>query len=126
MEVPRVACLVRPADGESRRCRDRKREDGKNRRRDLACPGHAFLLIAARRAGCSTRHYEHFLSPPTDVSLFWPGGHLPDGFVSGLPRPGPSSIAAYAVPLAASAMAAASAVMRFFMNSPPLYVSGSK
>jgi hypothetical protein len=40
MEVPRVACLVRPANGESRRCRDRKREDGEDGGCDLASACH--------------------------------------------------------------------------------------
>ena len=41
----------------------------------------------------------HFFRPPVDVSLFCPGGHLPDPEVtSGLPLPGPSSIWARAAP----------------------------
>src|SRR5437763_15620199 len=64
--------------------------------------------------------YEHFLRPPGDVLVFWPGGHLPVGFVCGLPLPGPTVIDADATPLAASTIADASSAMRFFMAIPPV------
>src|SRR5215208_5609354 len=44
-------------------------------------------------------YYGHFFKPPGEVSLFCPGAHLPVGVVSGLPLPGPSSIAAKAATL---------------------------
>src|SRR5215217_8390624 len=40
----------------------------------------------------------HFFWPPGDRSWFWPGGHLPEGVVVGLPLPLPSSSAANDVP----------------------------
>src|SRR5215217_33837 len=71
--------------------------------------------------------YGHFFRPPTDVSLFCPGGHLPEAVVSGLPFPGPSSIAANATPdtdmLSAIMSAAINNVMRFLIFSPPLTFS---
>jgi hypothetical protein len=63
--------------------------------------------------------YGHFFRPPTDVSLFCPGGHLPEAVVSGLPFPGPSFIAAKAKPdidmLSAITTAATNNVMRFLI-----------
>src|SRR5215203_5572054 len=40
----------------------------------------------------------HFFWPPGDRSWFWPGGHLPEEVVVGLPLPLPSSSAANDVP----------------------------
>jgi hypothetical protein len=74
----------------------------------------------AARSKSTVRQSAHFFRPPFDVSVFCPGGHLPVGFLSGLPRPGPSSIAAYETPLKANAIADARATMRFFMLSHPL------
>jgi hypothetical protein len=70
--------------------------------------GLAAAVPPERPPSISTGYYGHFLSPPGDVSLFCPGEHLPDPFVSGLPAPGPLVIAADATPLAASAMHEAS------------------
>src|SRR5215217_1145804 len=68
--------------------------------------------------------YGHFFRPPTDVSLFCPGGHLPEAVVSGLPFPGPSWIAANAKPdmdmLSAITSAATNNVTRFLISSHPL------
>jgi hypothetical protein len=66
--------------------------------------------------------YGHFFRPPVDVSLFWPGEHLPEPFVSGFPAPGPSFIAASAGAdaVANAAVAKSSAVsLRAFLMSPP-------
>src|SRR5207248_7933653 len=78
--------------------------------------------------------YEHFFRPPGEVSLFCPDGHLPDGFVCGLPLPGPTVIAAAATPVdAASANTDTSSAMRFFigqtslsMTLPPFYSMPSR
>src|SRR5215218_3261768 len=61
----------------------------------------------------------HFFWPPGDRSWFWPGGHLPEGVVVGLPLPLPSSSAANdgaAVTVSATTSIAASVsikIMRF-------------
>jgi|SRR5215207_2939756 len=72
----------------------------------------------------STTHlgyYGHFFNPPGDVSLFCPGEHLPAPLRSGLPFPGPSSIAANATPdtdiLSAIISAAINNVIRFLICS---------
>ena len=68
--------------------------------------------------------YGHFFKPPGEVSLFCPGGHLPEDVVAGLPFPGPSLIAANATPdsdmLSAITSAAINNVMRFLIPSHPL------
>ena len=80
----------------------------------------------------SLSYYGHFFKPPTDVSVFCPGGHLPEpGAVSGLPLPGPS--------LTANAGAAITSIiatihratmnipnMRFTTVSPPSLGSRSE
>jgi hypothetical protein len=67
--------------------------------------------------------YGHFFRPPGEVSLFCPGGHLPEDVVAGLPLPGPSLIAAKARPdidmLSAITSAATNNVTRFLILSPP-------
>src|SRR4029453_2416625 len=68
----------------------------------------------------ATARYGHFFSPPGEVSLFCPGEHLPVGFVSGFPLPGPTSTAATAEPLAANVIAAASSAMRLPIMCHPL------
>ena len=75
--------------------------------------------------------YGHFFRPPGEVSLFCPGAHLPVGVVSGLPLPGPSSIAAKAATLpndivSAIISAATNNVMRFLIFSPPFTLSKNK
>src|SRR5829696_3484364 len=76
-------------------------------------------LCPGGRPPKSTGHQGHFFSPPTDVSLFCPGEHLPVGLVSGFPLPGPTSTAADATPLAANAIAVVSNAMRFFICFHP-------
>ena len=86
----------------------------------MLAAGWAAAVPLGRPPSQSAGHYGHFFRPPGDVSLFCPGEHLPDPFVSGLPAPLPSLIAADATPLAARAMHDASTTMRFFTVSPPL------
>src|SRR5215207_8814636 len=84
--------------------------------------GCAGVSVQPSRSQPSHDAYPHFFRPPTDVSVFCPGGHLPVGLVSGLPLPGPSSIAAYETPLNAKAIAAANSAMRFFIAFTSLLV----
>jgi hypothetical protein len=83
------------------------------------------------------RHYGHFFRPPVEVSLFWPPGHLPDAFMSGLPFPGWSVMAAWpngettAIADTASAANVAMAARRrlamwpsFAMGSPSPFARG--
>jgi hypothetical protein len=71
-----------------------------------SCNVNPVTLFGRGARSCSREDYYsgHFLRPPTDVSLFCPGGHLPDALVSGFPLPGRSSIAAYETPLTPNAI----------------------